>query len=90
MNERKLLRDIDPVCYGQVNYLRRLYWVQRQRSYRHRSRKRKELFRAYIRLFSFNANGSCSIRDIDDDYRYECCKHWYDNIHKNKPYKYKQ
>lgn len=84
MNERKLLRDIEHVCYSKARYLCRITRGQ------HRSRKRKELYRACIRLFSFNADGSCSIRDIDDDYRYECCKQWYDNIHKNKPYKYKQ
>ena len=83
MNERRLLRDIEPVCYSQAGYLCCITRGQR------RSRKRKELYRACIRLWCFDADGRCSIREIDDDYRYEYCVFWWNNIHKNKPYKYK-
>ena len=84
MNHRQYLRRHkfhDCVCYARARYI----W---HNGSKRRSRKRKELFRWMIRLFSFNAAGSCSIRDIDDDYRYECCRQWWNELHKNKPYQF--
>lgn len=72
----------DPVCYAPARYI----W--RKARGKHRSRKRKEIYRCFIRMLSYNHDGPCSIRDIEDDYRYECCKQWWNEIHKNRPYKY--